>query len=89
MNDYTRHYWPGEPVLVEAEVVSFEEGQPYGAVTVNVPEATDPSHLLDGVQMIVPQVIVYSYASEVPEDYLIDDDPMYESPDREESNDEG
>lgn len=52
-------YQPGQKVLVEAEVVSYDHGVPFGAVTVRFPEGTDPSFLLDGVDVVLPQVIVH------------------------------
>lgn len=59
MSQPTRHeYAPGQRVLVEAEVVSYEWGQPYGAVSVIIREATDFSHMLDGVDAVVPQALV-------------------------------
>lgn len=61
---------PGDRVIVEGRVLSVEEGQPYGAVTVRFDEATDPSYLLDGVEAVVPQVIVWPVPGvDVPQDY--------------------
>jgi hypothetical protein len=53
-----RTFVRGETVLVEATVVSWEDGQPYGSVTVEIPSATDELFLTDGVTAIVPQAIV-------------------------------
>ena len=51
-------YRPGDTVLVEGVVVAVEEGRPYGAVHVRFDGTTDPTHLVDGVEVIAPQVIV-------------------------------
>lgn len=51
---------PGQRVLVEGVVTAWEYGKPYGAVTVAFPTATDPSHLLDGVEAVVPQAVVFT-----------------------------
>ena len=45
----------GSTVFVEAVVVAHAPGQPFGAVHVRVPGSTDPDHLLDGVEAIVPE----------------------------------
>ena len=59
----TRHkhqYKPGDTVLVEGVVVDFNAGQPYGAVKVAFPAATDEAFLLDGVTVWQPQALVYT-----------------------------
>ena len=56
-----RHdYRPGQRVLVEGTVLGYEQGTPFGAVVVRFAEATDPSYLLDGVDAILPQVLVHA-----------------------------
>lgn len=68
MNRFPYHL--GDRVLVEGTVVNVESGRPYGAVTVRFAEATDPSHLLDGVDIIAPQVLVHPIPGvDVPQDY--------------------
>ena len=67
-----RDYRVGERVLVEGTIVDWEYGKPYGAVTVHFCAATDPSHRLDGITAIVPQVIVFADwdGVDVPDDYI-------------------
>lgn len=52
-------FMPGQRVLVEGVVVDWEFGRPYGAVTVAFPASTDPSHMLDGVEAVVPQNLCF------------------------------
>lgn len=66
-------YRKGQKVLVEGTVIAWETGRPFGAVTVSFREATDPSHLLDGVEAVLPQVVVHTLGVEEPSD----DDPYY------------
>ena len=72
-----RRFTPGETVLVEATVVSWDEGKPYGSVTVQIPSATDESFLLDGITAVVPQAIVCAPGAAWPgfvDDFEDDDD---------------
>ena len=63
-------YKVGDKVVVEATVTDLEAGEPFGAVTVRIPEATDPAHILDGVEAICPQVIVHPVHIDLPENYV-------------------
>lgn len=72
MTDHTRHYDRDQLVLVEGRVVSYETGRPFGAVTVRFAEGTDPSFLLDGVDVVLPQALVHTLPDArvaVPSDY--------------------
>lgn len=64
--DYRR----GERVLVEGIVESWEHGRPFGAVTVRFPEATDPAGLLDGVDAVLPQVLVHRLGVDVADNFV-------------------
>lgn len=71
------HYKRGERVLVEGVVEGWESGRPFGAVTVRFAEATDPSGLLDGVDAVLPQVVVHRLGVDVAapnRSWLFDDD---------------
>lgn len=64
-------YTVGQTVLVEGVVTAVEEGRPFGAVTVRFDGTTDPSHLLDGVELVAPQVLVTPAPSvDVPMGYV-------------------
>lgn len=54
MTHHKQQYKPGDTVLVEGVVTDFNAGQPYGAVKVFFPAATDESFLLDGVTVVTP-----------------------------------
>lgn len=63
-------YRLGQKVLVEGKVTGWEMGRPFGAVTVRFDEGTDPSFLLDGVDVVLPQVVVHVLdTSDVDEPY--------------------
>lgn len=71
MSESRFNYRPGDRVVVEGRVVAVEDGRPYGAVTVRFDEATDPSFLLDGVDVVVPQILVTPLPGvDVPSDYV-------------------
>lgn len=59
-------YIPGQRVLVEGTVVDWEYGRPFGAVTVRFEAATDPAHRLDGVTIVVPQILCSDPGVDVP-----------------------
>lgn len=68
-----RDYRVGERVLVEGTIVDWEYGKPYGAVTVRFEAATDPYYLLDGIDAVVPQAIVFADFApsvDVPDEYI-------------------
>lgn len=61
MNGHQRTvYRRGDKVLIEATVKSWDPFTPFGEVHVFIPPATDPSHMLDGVDAVVPQAIVHN-----------------------------
>lgn len=51
-------YRPGETVWVEGVVEAVNPDKPFGEVQIRFPFATDPSHILDGISILAPQVIV-------------------------------
>jgi len=67
-----RDYRVGERVLVEGTIIDWEYGTPFGAVTVRFEAATDPDYILDGIDAVVPQAIVFSDCPsvDVPEAYI-------------------
>lgn len=50
---------PGDTVLVEGVVTGYEAGQPYGAVLVTFPAATDEFGDQDGIQSWHPQALIF------------------------------
>ena len=65
-----RDYRVGERVLVEGTIIDWEYGTPFGAVTVRFEAATDPDYILDGIDAVVPQAIVFAPSVDVPDDYI-------------------
>lgn len=59
-------YRRGQRVWVEAVVVDYSWGEPYGAVLVELPAATDEAHLLDGVRLWQPQALVVVDGVDIP-----------------------
>lgn len=60
MIPHRRDYAIGDRVLVEGVVTDWEFGRPFGAVTVKFEAATDPSGFQDGVEAVVPQILIYT-----------------------------
>jgi len=47
----------GDTVLIPAEVIDIEDGNPYGTYTVHMNYATDYFYYTDGITAIVPQPV--------------------------------
>lgn len=68
-----RYYRNGETVLVEGVVEKYDPTHPFGEVHVMFKTATDPSHLLDGVEVVLPQVAVHTLTPHADKLYDLDE----------------
>lgn len=79
MTQPTRHqYRPGTRILAEGVVTGYDWGEPFGAVRIMFPAATDPSHLLDGVEIIQPQALCFIPGVDIPLGDYVAEEGFYE-----------